>query len=84
MLVVALVGLISNVPLTILWMALALETLYPTLGDEDCVTTSNHPGYTEHQHPGYMGPGLLDTPLAMAPDGLCLYHCLAATIDNAC
>ena len=33
-------------------------------------------------HPGYMGTDrLLDAPLPMAADGLCLYHCILAAAD---
>ena len=35
-------------------------------------------------HPGYVGADrLLATPACMAPDGLCLYHCLVAATDYA-
>ena len=71
LLVALLCGLLACIPATVLCIILAIETLYPTMGDEEAVV-SDHPGYVAAMHPGYMGTGRLDRPWTMPPDGLCL------------
>ena len=58
------------------------EELLGFLGDDDEIIVADAP-HVVAMHPGYVGPGLLDRPCTMAPDGLCLYHCLVAAIDYA-
>ena len=71
LLVALLCGLLACIPATVLCIILAIEALYPTMGDEEAVV-SDHPGYVAAMHPGYMGTGRLDRPWTMPPDGLCL------------
>ena len=57
------------------------EAVYPTLGDDDCAIVSDA-GPVQPIHPGYVGDTkVLDAPLAMAPDGLCLHHCIIAATN---
>jgi len=52
------------------------------MGDDgDCAAVADA-GHVEPMHPGYVGTGLLDRPCTMAPDGLCLYHCLVAARND--
>ena len=96
MLVVLMVSLISDIPQPIYLCTLFAETIYPTLGDDDDDTNDDHDFTNDcyidgellsppqkYVHPGYAGPGILDTTKSIAPDGLCLYHCLAAAADWA-
>ena len=76
---VVLFGIISDIPTPILYIALVAEVLYPTLGDDDdeCYVIADTT--TEPMHPGYAGgKQLLETPVSMTADGLCLYHCIVA------
>ena len=58
-----------------------METIYPTLGDDDCVIVAET-GSVEPMHPGYVGDKhVLAAPMLMSPDGLCLYHCIVAAMD---
>ena len=85
--VVVLMGLLSEISTSIFCVALAIETVYPTLGDDDdfvidAASIAAVP--VVPMHPGYVGTEhLLDGPAEMAPDGLCLYHCLAAAANYA-
>ena len=75
-LAVALAGLLSGIPTIILLAALVIEAGYPTMGDDDCIVIEDM-APVKPMHPGYMGTErLLDAPLPMAADGLCLYHCI--------
>ena len=77
----ALAGVLSGIPTIILLTALSIEAVYPTLGDDECVVVADA-GPVVAMHPGYVGTEhLLDSPAQMAPDGLCLYHCLVAARD---
>ena len=64
-----------------LFIEMFCEALYPTLGDDADVVAIAAP--TEPMHPGYRGAKVLDAPISMPPDGLCLYHCIVAAIDKA-
>ena len=84
--VAVLAGLLSGIPTIPLLAAAFIEAVYPTLGDDDGADAmlTNHPGHVKAMHPGYVGTeNLLDAPVRMAPDGLCLYHCLAAAANYA-
>ena len=73
--------MLSEVPTPIFGIALAIEAVYPTLGDDECVFVADAAPVAA-MHPGYVGTEhLLDSPALMAPDGLCLYHCLVAARD---
>ena len=59
-----------------------MEFIYPTLGDDDDCVLVAATGPVEAMHPGYVGAeGLLDGPMSIAADALCLYHCLVAASD---
>ena len=69
-----------------LYTAVVFELVYPTMGDDDGADAmlSDHPDHVKAMHPGYVRTEqLLDAPCRMAPDGLCLYHCLAAAANYA-
>ena len=70
-------GLACGVPAAIIVPFVVYESWNPTLGDDDCIVIADT-GRVEPMHPGYAGDGLLAAPVRMAPDGLCLYHCLVA------
>ena len=66
--------------------ALAIEAVYPTLGDEDyddeCYDEPVVPASAvAAMHPGYYPCLLLDAVMRMAPDGICLYNCIVAAMD---
>ena len=66
---VFLFGFAVSLPLTILCPMAVYEAWHPTLGDDGV-------------HPGYAGlDKRLAHPLSIAPDDLCLYHCLVAAAD---
>ena len=70
----------SGIPTPILYLALCMEAIYPTLVDDECYIVSDTT--TEPMHPGYIGTmKRLDAPMSMSPDGLCLYHCIACAMD---
>ena len=80
-LVVLICGLLACVPATVLCITLAIEAIHPTMGDDECVVVADADPVAA-LHPGYVGTErLLDSPARMAPDGLCLYHCLVAARD---
>ena len=74
-------GLLSDIPTNILVSVLAIEAVYPTLGDDDDCTMIAHPASVEPMRPDYAGDPVLDAPVQMPPDDLCLYHCLVAAAD---
>ena len=75
-------GWLSGIPTSVLYTALLMEFIYPTLGDDDDCVLVAATGPVEAMHPGYVGAeGLLDGPMSIAADGLCLYHCLVAASD---
>ena len=79
--VVLLIGLLSEIPTPIFGIALAIEAVYPTLGDDECVFVADA-GPIAAMHRGYVGTEhLLDSLALMAPDGLCLYQCIVAARD---
>ena len=80
--IVVLIGLLSDLPTSIFCIALVAETVYPTLGDDDCIAIADD-GPVQAMHPGYAGDVLLDAPAQMPPDGLCLYHCIAGAANYA-
>ena len=80
--IVVLIGLLSDIPTSVFCIALVVETVYPTLGDDDCIVIADD-GPVQAMHPGYAGDVLLDAPAQMPPDGLCLYHCIAAAANYA-
>ena len=80
--IVVLIGLLSDLPTFIFCIALVVETVYPTLGDDDCIVIADD-GPVQAMHPGDAGVELLDAPAQMPPDGLCLYHCIAAAANYA-
>ena len=43
-------GFVSDIPTTILFSALAIEAIYPTLGDDDCLIVAD-PGPVEPMRP---------------------------------
>ena len=79
--IVVLIGLLSDLPTSIFCIALVVETVYPTLGDDDCIVIADD-GPVQAMHPGHHPRRLLEQPIRMAPDGLCLYHCIVAAADH--
>ena len=78
---VVIIGTMSGIPTPICYMALVMEALYPTLGDDEHYVISDDA--TEPMHTGYLGGRqLLDARMSMSPDGLCLYHCIACASDD--
>ena len=74
-------GLLSDTPTNILVSVLAIEAVYPTLGDDDCHIVAD-PAPVEAMRSSYAGnTTVLDAPMSMPPDGLCLYHCIVAATD---